>query len=77
MSYRIIVEFPDEAVAEKFVSGLMDGFGENEWCFSCWWQLPGTDGTQREHYVRATASAPEGTPLCFCRSVGPDDDEAD
>lgn len=76
-SYRIIVEFPDEATAAKFISALMDGFGENELDFTEWRQLPGADGTKPEHWERVTSSAPEGTPLCFCRSVGPDDDDDD
>ncbi len=70
MSHRIIVEFPDRETANKFCAELSDGFGESECEFSAWRQLPGTDGTKREHFERATGSAPEGTTVCFCRSVG-------
>lgn len=70
--YRILIEFPDKATADRFIGWLMDGFGENELDFTEWLQLPGTDGTEPEHWERATSG---GMPLCFCKSVGPDDDE--
>lgn len=72
MSYRIIVEFPDEATAEKFIGGLMDGFGENECEFTQWRRVPGTDGTLLKHYERVTF---DNMPVCFCKSVGPTDND--
>lgn len=77
MSYQIIVEFPDKRTAEKFMVGLMDGGGENLCDFTWWRQLPGTDGSEEEHFERAVGSAPEGTPLCFCSKVWDQEEEGE
>lgn len=63
MSYDIIVRFPSKKVADKFCEQMSDGFGEGFCDFDFWTQLPGTDGTKDEHFVRATSSAPKGTPV--------------
>lgn len=50
--YRIVVEFPNKELADKFCGQMSDGFGEGFCDFSFHRQIPGTNGKENSHYER-------------------------
>jgi hypothetical protein len=66
MSYDIIVRFPNKKLADEFAGQMSDGFGEGLCDFNFWQQLPDTDGTKKEHFVKVKEGK---TPVYFVNSI--------
>lgn len=70
---EIIVRFPNEEIADKFIGQMMDGFGEGMCDFTHWYKKPGTSGKNRDDYEKIYD--PEGRLVCYVNKIFNDDEE--